>query len=288
MVKYTGIQYRDERKSNRASCNPKRGLKVRRCRAGKCVRERKSVSKKRINESGTRESFARLLYAVARGAFFCNGIKQISTRYIIINGERNMYLHTLTHKKELFVPNDPGFRNVHLRSVPLRPHRQPAHLHWRKMLKKSLRYLGYNVKRVMNITDVGHLASDADTGEDKMLIPGGSTRPSWRSRNTIPTPFCRLRQAEHQASRRGGACDQLHQRAYPHGADLAGQRLCLFLPGATCTLDTSTLKQYYVFNDHDEEDLAAGVREGVEEDTNKKTRTTSFSGSPRASSRIRR
>ena len=37
------------------------------------------------------------------------------------------------------------------------------------ILEKSLLYLGYNVKRVMNITDVGHLSSDADTGEDKML-----------------------------------------------------------------------------------------------------------------------
>lgn len=37
------------------------------------------------------------------------------------------------------------------------------------VLEKSLRYLGYNVKRVMNITDVGHLESDADDGEDKML-----------------------------------------------------------------------------------------------------------------------
>ena len=37
------------------------------------------------------------------------------------------------------------------------------------VLEKYLRFLGYNVKRVMNITDVGHLASDGDTGEDKML-----------------------------------------------------------------------------------------------------------------------
>ena len=37
------------------------------------------------------------------------------------------------------------------------------------VLEKYLRYLGYNVKRVMNITDVGHLTSDADEGEDKML-----------------------------------------------------------------------------------------------------------------------
>ncbi|MBQ0027403.1 MAG: arginine--tRNA ligase, partial [Lachnospiraceae bacterium] len=37
------------------------------------------------------------------------------------------------------------------------------------VLEKTLRYSGYDVKRVMNITDVGHLSSDADTGEDKML-----------------------------------------------------------------------------------------------------------------------
>src|SRR5471030_1261700 len=38
------------------------------------------------------------------------------------------------------------------------------------VLKKSLRYLGYDVKHVMNITDVGHLQSDADEGEDKMEL----------------------------------------------------------------------------------------------------------------------
>ncbi len=37
------------------------------------------------------------------------------------------------------------------------------------ILEKALRYVGYPVKRVMNITDVGHLESDADDGEDKML-----------------------------------------------------------------------------------------------------------------------
>ena len=37
------------------------------------------------------------------------------------------------------------------------------------ILEKYLRYLGYDVKRVMNITDVGHLTGDSDDGEDKML-----------------------------------------------------------------------------------------------------------------------
>src|SRR5258707_11904493 len=36
------------------------------------------------------------------------------------------------------------------------------------ILKRVLRYNGYKVEHIMNITDVGHLTSDADIGEDKM------------------------------------------------------------------------------------------------------------------------
>ena len=38
------------------------------------------------------------------------------------------------------------------------------------VLEKSLKFLGYSVKRVMNITDVGHLTSDGDSGQDKMEV----------------------------------------------------------------------------------------------------------------------
>ena len=38
------------------------------------------------------------------------------------------------------------------------------------ILEKTLKYLGYDVKRAMNITDVGHLTSDSDSGEDKMEV----------------------------------------------------------------------------------------------------------------------
>ena len=37
------------------------------------------------------------------------------------------------------------------------------------LLRRVLKYNGYQLKHVMNITDVGHLESDADEGEDKML-----------------------------------------------------------------------------------------------------------------------
>ena len=58
------------------------------------------------------------------------------------------------------------------------------------LLEKTLRYIGYDVKRVMNITDVGHLSSDADTGEDKMLKgQKGSTRQFWKLPAFIQTHF---------------------------------------------------------------------------------------------------
>ncbi len=81
------------------------------------------------------------------------------------------------------------------------------------MLEKFLRYAGYNVKRVMNITDVGHLSSDADTGEDKMLKGAKREHKSVMEIAKFYTDafFEDCREAEHQASRRGGACHQLHR-----------------------------------------------------------------------------
>src|SRR5574344_1198601 len=84
-----------------------------------------------------------------------------------------MYLYnSLTHKKELFVPNHPDQVKMYTCGPTVYHYAHIGNLRsyiMEDVLEKSLRYLGYNVKRVMNITDVGHLASDADTGEDKML-----------------------------------------------------------------------------------------------------------------------
>ncbi|MEM5780526.1 MAG: cysteine--tRNA ligase, partial [Lawsonibacter sp.] len=45
-----------------------------------------------------------------------------------------------------------------------------------------------------------------------------------------------------------------------------------YVAGGNVYFDSSKLEHYYVFNDHDEEDLAVGVREGVEEDVNKRNK----------------
>ncbi|MBQ2068960.1 MAG: cysteine--tRNA ligase [Bacteroidales bacterium] len=86
---------------------------------------------------------------------------------------RNLFLtNTLSHKKELFKPIQPGMVGMYVCGPTVYG---DAHLgHARPgvtydVLAKLLRHLGYKVRYVRNITDVGHLEHDADEGEDKIL-----------------------------------------------------------------------------------------------------------------------
>ena len=86
----------------------------------------------------------------------------------------DIYLYnTLTKKKEKFIPLDNKevrmyscgptvYYNAHIGNLR-------AYL-FMDSLRRTLKYNGYKLKHVMNITDVGHLTSDADEGEDKMMV----------------------------------------------------------------------------------------------------------------------
>ena len=84
-----------------------------------------------------------------------------------------MYLYnSATHKKEEFKTRTPGRVEMYTCGPTVYHFAHIGNLRsyiMEDVLEKFLRYEGYDVNRVMNITDVGHLASDADTGEDKML-----------------------------------------------------------------------------------------------------------------------
>ena len=80
--------------------------------------------------------------------------------------------NTLTQKKEPFVPHTPGQVKMYTCGPTVYHYAHIGNLRtyiMEDVLEKFLRYEGNQVDRVMNITDVGHLSSDADTGEDKML-----------------------------------------------------------------------------------------------------------------------
>ena len=80
--------------------------------------------------------------------------------------------NSATRTKEEFVPNHPDIVKMYTCGPTVYHFAHIGNLRsyiMEDVLEKYLRYVGYNVKRVMNITDVGHLTSDADEGEDKML-----------------------------------------------------------------------------------------------------------------------
>ena len=80
--------------------------------------------------------------------------------------------NSLSHKKEEFIPNTPGKVSMYTCGPTVYHYAHIGNLRsyiMEDVLEKYLRYIGYPVKRVMNITDVGHLTSDADEGDDKML-----------------------------------------------------------------------------------------------------------------------
>lgn len=188
-----------------------------------------------------------------------------------------MYLYnSLSHKKELFVPNHPDVVKMYTCGPTVYHFAHIGNLRtyiMEDVLEKALTYLGYNVKRVMNITDVGHLASDADTGEDKML------KGAKRENKTV------MEIAQYYTDAFFADCDKLNIKKPEYIQPATGciaefiqmvvtliDKGFAYVAGGNVYFDTSKLEKYYVFNDHNEEDLAVGVREGVEEDTNKRNR----------------
>ena len=82
------------------------------------------------------------------------------------------FYNTLTRKVEEFVPNNKESIKMYTCGPTVYHFAHIGNLRTyicEDLLEKALNYLGYPVDRCMNITDVGHLSSDSDTGEDKML-----------------------------------------------------------------------------------------------------------------------
>ena len=188
-----------------------------------------------------------------------------------------MYLYnSLSHKKELFQPNSPDIVKMYTCGPTVYHFAHIGNLRtyiMEDVLEKALRHQGYHVVRVMNITDVGHLASDADTGEDKML------KGAKRENKSV------MEIAQFYTDAFFSDCQKLNIKRPEVVEPATGcidefikivsgllDKGFAYVAGGNVYFDTSKLEKYYVFNDHNEEDLEIGVREGVEEDTNKRNK----------------
>lgn len=184
--------------------------------------------------------------------------------------------NSLTRTKEEFVPNEAGKVAMYTCGPTVYHYAHIGNLRsyiMEDVLEKYLRFDGYDVKRVMNITDVGHLTSDGDTGDDKML------KGAKREHKTV------MEIAKFYTDAFFDDCKKLNIKTPDVVAPATSciddfikvisaliEKGYAYEAGGNIYFDTSKLKQYYVFNDFKEEDLAVGVREGVEEDTNKRNK----------------
>jgi cysteinyl-tRNA synthetase len=141
------------------------------------------------------------------------------------------------------------------------------------IFEKAFKYLGYDVKRVMNITDVGHLKSDADTGEDKMVI---AMEREHKSSKEI---------AEFYTNEFKKDCDLVNIK-WPDKVVNATNEIDMYIKiisklletgyaypsNGNIYFDTSKMPNYYELSGKKEDDLVVASRDDVEEDTGKKNK----------------
>ncbi len=185
--------------------------------------------------------------------------------------------NTLTKNKEDFVPITDGKVSMYTCGPTVYHFAHIGNLRsyiMEDVLEKTFRFNGYDVKRVMNITDVGHLTSDGDTGDDKML------KGAKREKKTV------MEIAKFYEDAFFNDCEKLNIKK-PDVTEPATACIPEFIKliegliekgyaytaGGNVYFDTSKLEKYYVFNEFNEDDLAVGVRDGVEADDNKKNKT---------------
>ncbi len=184
--------------------------------------------------------------------------------------------NSLTRKREEFIPRTEGKVSMYTCGPTVYHFAHIGNLRtyiMEDILEKYLTYSGYEVNRVMNITDVGHLSSDGDTGEDKML------KGAKREHKSV------LEIAKFYTDAFFADCAKLNIKVPATVQPATGciaefielvqgliDKGFAYIAGGNVYFDTSKLEEYYVFNDFTEEDLEVGVREGVEGDDNKKNK----------------
>ncbi len=182
--------------------------------------------------------------------------------------------NTLTRKVEEFVPNNKECVTMYTCGPTVYHYAHIGNLRtyiFEDILEKTLNYIGYNVKRCMNITDVGHLTSDSDSGEDKML------KGAKREHKSV------LEIAQFYTDEFKRDIEKLNIK-WPEIVSKATDNIDMYIKivkkllddnyayisGGNVYFDTSKLLDYYKLTNHKVDDMVIGVRDGVEEDLSKK------------------
>ena len=186
-----------------------------------------------------------------------------------------MKLYNTLHKKvEEFVPIEEGKVKMYTCGPTVYHYAHIGNLRTyisEDILEKSLKYLGYDVTRVMNITDVGHLVGDGDTGEDKMAV---ASKRENKSSMEIAKFYTEAFKSD---------CDKLNIR-WPDIVSPATENIneyikiiskllesgYAYIENGNVYYDTTKFPNYYELSGRNAEDLMVAVRDDINIDNAKR------------------
>lgn len=139
------------------------------------------------------------------------------------------------------------------------------------VLEKGLKYLGYDVQRVMNITDVGHLVGDGDTGEDKMLV---AAKREHKTSMEIAKYYtdCFFSDCKKLGIRKPDVVTPAtdHIPMYIKMIEKLLKDDYAYIANGNVYYDTSKFSKYYELSGRNKDDLLVAVRNDIEEDNSKR------------------
>ena len=182
--------------------------------------------------------------------------------------------NTLTRKIENFIPNDEKEVKIYTCGPTVYSYAHIGNMRNyinHDVFHKTLLYLGYNVKRAMNITDVGHLTSDSDSGEDKMLkavrienktameIADFYTKAFFKDFSLVN---CRMPDVVSPATDNIEMYISIIEKLIKDGY--------AYVSGGNVYFDVSKVEDYYKLTNHKIDEMVVGVRDGVDYDDKKR------------------
>ena len=182
--------------------------------------------------------------------------------------------NTLSHKEEVFIPWEEGKVSFYTCGPTVYHYAHIGNMRnyiGHDILDKTLRFIGFDVTRCMNITDVGHLTSDSDSGDDKMVASAKKEHKSVLDIASFYTDAffkdfdalnCKRPEIVSNATDNIDEYIKIITKLLEDGY--------AYKAGGNVYFDTSKLKDYYVLTNHKEDDMVVGARESVEYDASKK------------------
>ena len=184
------------------------------------------------------------------------------------------FFNTLTKKIEEFIPNEKGKISMYTCGPTVYHYAHIGNIRTyvlEDLFEKTFRYIGYDVKRVMNITDVGHLQSDGDTGEDKMSIAAKrEKKTSHEIAEYYTNTFfedCELINIK-RPDVVSKATDNIE--SYIKMIEKLLKEEKAYISNGNIYFDTSKDETYYELSGRNADELMVAVREDIEEDNDKK------------------